>query len=521
MGSYFLKKANGKSFNLKESFLNFFWLFAIVFLAHKLYVFLTAFLISEKSNNSCSLYYYLVRDSSFLYLIIFIVMIVFFTLYFKKLRWNNFNIRLRIICYTCILLLSWNYILYDYNYFLNHWDLFDRILLFISLVLAIYNPVFLILIIIQALVISQQFQYPSFFDYSYTDKSIVITIAIIAWLYIVVKTSIYKALPEVFVFVLILGTICHWYWMAGLGKLEINWLEKNELYKLFLVTVDYNWLYFLEWQSKLYIAEFLKKHNDVISFVTIVIELLFPLIILINKRVFIFVLISFMFFHFSVFFSSGIFFWKWIVLEIVILFCYLNYNELWLSKNRIDILLLYFVFLFSATFYSSTIKLSWFDSGIYNKYEFKVKNCHGEIFNVEPSFFSPYDLSFAQNRFDFINDDKIRTSTFGSTLDENVLSLRNETAIFEYVNLNGKYKFDNNKKENLIGFIKTFVNNKQKCIQLDLPNAPSHIWQGKDMSNEIFKHKLDSIFIIKKFRYVNDRMEYQDLDVDVVKVSLN
>lgn len=521
MALYFLKKANGKSFKLKKLFFNLFWLFAIAFSAHKIYRLFSISLVPEVDYSVCSFYHYITNNYYFLCLTGISVIVVFYCFFFKKLKWRDFDYRIKIISHTCVLLLAWNYIFYDYNYFLNHWDLFDRLLMFITVLLAIYNPAFLILVVIQSLVVSQQFQYPLFFDYSFTDKSIVFSIIIIVWLFAIVKSNIYKALPEYLFFIIVLGIICNWYWLAGLGKLEINWVEKNKLYKLYMVTLDYNWLYSFEWETKRHLGEFLKTYNNAIQIATIIVELVFSFIILLHKRISIFVLVSFVIFHFSVFFTSGIFFWKWIVVEIVVIFCFLKYKDLWLKENRKQVLLSYFTFLITMHFYASTTKLSWFDSGIYNKYEFKAKNNLGEIFNLEPSFFAPYDLNFAQNRFDFVNDDKIITSTFGSTLDEKVLTFNDESEILKYANSNGKSKYNAQKKENLIIFVNAFVNNRQQHSRLDLPNAPAHIWQGKSESDAIFKHPLDSIFIIKKFRYVNDNMDFIEMDEDVIKFSLN
>ncbi|MDO5981656.1 hypothetical protein [Flavivirga spongiicola] len=522
MELYFLKKANGRSFNLKDFLINLFWLFVITYFVNKIYWFISTSLTPINEESSFSFWNYLrYGDNNFLYLVVLAVIIAIYIIKIKKLTWDGLDVRIRIIIYTCIFLLAWNYTLYDYNYFLGHWSFSDRLLLCIVLILAIFNPAFLIFVVIQSLVLSQQFQYPLFFDYSFTDKSIVFDIVIVGWLFIVIKKTLYKAIPEYLFYVIVLGIICNWYWLAGLGKLELNWLSKNELYKLFMVTLDYNWLYFLEWDTKLYIANFLKKYNDVIQVTTIVVELIFPIIILIHKRISIFVLGSFILFHLSVFFTSGIFFWKWIVVELVIILCLIKYKDLWLKKNKIQGILTYLVFLITANFYFSSSKLSWLDVGIYNKYEFKVKNKEGEVFNLESSFFSPYDLNFAQNRFNFINNNKIITSTFGSALDENLLFLKDKANILKYVDANGVNKYNANKKKDLIMFIKTFINNKQKSIKFDLPNAPTHIWQGENQSEEIFKSELDSLFIITKFRFINEKLEYKDLNQDIIKISIN
>lgn len=521
MESFFLKKASGRSFNLKLNFFNFLWLFAITFLSQKVYQFLTVTLAPEKKASISTLGYYTINSSSFLFLAITLLIIALYALFFKKIEWADYDRSITVVSYTCLFLLAWNYLFYGYNYFINHWDLLDRLTFLVTILLALYNPSFLILATVQALLLSQQFRYPLFFDYSYTDKSIVFSIIISSWLYMIVKSIFYKAMPHYLYFIILIGTICNWYWLAGLGKLELGWVGKNELYKLFLVTVDYNWLYFMNDVFKNSIAEILKHNNTIIQIGAIILELVFPLIILINKRTAIFVLVSFAMFHLLVFFLSGIFFWKWIVVEIVVMLCLKNNKNLWLSKNRNQILLLYFVFLIASPLYFSFSKLAWFDSGIYNKYEFKVKNDQGEVFALEPSFFAPYDLSFAQNRFDFVNQDKIITSTFGSTIDGNILSLGQKEEIVEYVNLNGKIKYNPKKIEELKAFLRTFIVNKQNQKRVKLPSAPAHIWQGPDRSKEIFNQQLDSVFIIKTFRYINNDLEYIDLDKEVIKFSLS
>jgi hypothetical protein len=214
------------------------------------------------------------------------------------------------------------------------------------------------------------------------------------------------------------------------------------------------------------------------------------------------------------------------VLEVVILIYVYSSREFWNKEYRIQNIVIYGVFLLLANTYFSSTKLAWIDSGIYNKYEFYVSDINGEKYLLTPSYFSPFDCNFSQNRFDFINKNKVVTSSYGGTLNKELISFSrsqmiNKRDILDYIDLKGRDKYDKRKKEELVMFLKRFIKNKENDLKIGYFDAPMHIWQGENLSDFNMNNEADSIFIVNKLQVVREELKYITVKSDTLKFSIN
>lgn len=422
-------------------------------------------------------------------ILVYIVLVIFFlllTLYKKKVE---VPIYIKIIVGLCILILTWTFSLFEYNYYFNQWHLFDRVLLILLGILSIRYPFITIFFVIQTICISKQFTFPKVLIYTYVDKKIIFDILILYWLFYVFQLFV-KNINWKFFIVIILAIIGNWFLLAGLGKLVKGWLVVNQTFNLYSSVQVFGWLQFLPEYIRFNIGSIIKNYNSLVQISAITLEFLFPIIILLHRRLTLPILSLYIVFHLMVFLLSGIFFWKWILLDISMIFI-IKYYQLNLSKSKY--LLLYFPLLFCNSYFLNSVSLSWFDSGYVYHYKFHVQTEANKIKPLDASFFSPYDIIFAQNRFHYLFDNKVLSYTFGSSNNKSVARYVNdfekqdfdENKIINLKNKHGISYYDVNKKLMLELFLKKFVLNKlQNDVKwINYIDPPMHIWQGVNQQN--------------------------------------
>lgn len=422
-------------------------------------------------------------------ILFYLVLVIFFLLLTQYKKRVEVPIYIKIIVGLCILILTWSYSLYEYNYYFNQWHLYDRVLLIILGILSIRHPFFTIFFVLQTICISKQFTFPKGFVYSLTDKKIIFDILILYWLFYVFQIFI-KNINWKFFIVIILATIGNWYFLASYGKFRLDWLQENQTFNLYSSVQVFGWLQFLPDYITISLGSFIKNNNNFIQISVIIIELLLPIIILLHRRLVLPTLSLYIVFHIMIFLFSGIFFWKWILLEISLIFI-IKYFQLNLSKSKY--LLLYFPLLFCSSLFLKSFSLSWLDSGYIHHYKFHFQTDSNEIITLDASFFSPYDLIFAQNRFHYLFNNKVLSYTFGSTQSKDVVRFINDlkknnfdkNKIINFKNKNGTNKYNLNKKLMLESFLKNFVMNKlQNDVKwINYIDPPMHIWQGVNQQN--------------------------------------
>lgn len=395
----------------------------------------------------------------------------------------------KVIIGVCIFVLTWSFSLYEYNYYFNQWHLFDRVLLITLGILSIRYPFIIIFFVIQAICISKQFTFPKVLIYTYTDKKIIFDILILYWLFYVFQLFI-KNINWKFFIVIILAMIGNWYLLAGYGKLSLGWLQENQTFNLYSSVQVFGWLQFLPEYITISLGSFIKNNNSFIQISAITIEVLLPIVILMHRRLTLSILSIYIVFHIMIFFLSGIFFWKWIILELAIIFIIFNY-KINLCKSKY--LLVYFPLLFCSSVFFKTVDLAWYDSGYVHHYKFHIQTDSNEVLPLDASFFSPYDVIFAQNRFHYLFDNKTLSSTFGASQNKSVAQYVNgfekedfdENKINHLKNKHGVSYYDVNKRLMLESFLKKFVLNKlQNDIKwINYLDPPMHIWQGVNQQN--------------------------------------
>lgn len=321
--------------------------------------------------------------------------------------------------------------------------------------------------------------------------------------------------------VVVLLILCNWYFKAGLGKIIVDWQNHNALYNLFMASVAHDWLYQFP-QLKNWIGTSLYQMKGIIEYLTLFIEFLFPLILLFKRSWFKYIMGSFIIFHLLVYLTSGIFFWKWIVLEVVLIITSFKWSGMLRFSFRQKAIYIGALVLFY--FASPTTSLVWYDTPFLQKFEFYLVDETQEK-KLDASFFSPFDVVFAQNRFSFINQRPTYTRTYGATTSLNTLIEANDavkkngTPNFDFA---GVVDYDMEKENAFICFIQQFVGNKlnRDVKWVNWVDAPMHIHQGQNQQNfEAFK-EADTLKVVYKELLTLSNLTFKEIYRDERMIQL-
>ncbi|WP_116106031.1 DoxX family membrane protein [Lewinella sp. IMCC34191] len=314
-------------------------------------------------------------------------------------RWRGVDLRhlpaeARALLIAAIGLQTYSLGLLDYNHYFNNWMIADRLLLVGLGILAIGRPLFIPLFLIDLVMMTGQLRQPQLIGYDHVHKFIFPHILSLAWCFLAVNCFIRIRKPYGLLVPLVMAPLSLWYIAAGIGKLEMDWPNYNNLYNLFAAAVDEGWLEGWSARSKQFLADMLELSPKPLLWLTILIEIAFPILLFTNRTTAIVVSLSLMLFHLVVYLFSGILFWQWSLLEVVFIYFLLFRKEavaqLFTWRSRLT----YWLLLLLLPLAVHIGKLAWYDCGFINSYTFYLVDKQGEETELDATYFSPYDTGF-------------------------------------------------------------------------------------------------------------------------------
>ncbi len=341
--------------------------------------------------------------------------------FYARWGWENFkagegiNIRYFIVLLAAVL--TWAFSTYEFNFYYGQAHLLDRLLLVSLLILIWMNPVFVPLFALFSVIVISQFNYPELLNYSWFDKELLFKILILFTVFIYLRL-VTTFSPSLFIF-LALCLIGSEYFFAGISKLQIgnrviDWGYRNQLHNLFVSSYINGWLRFIPEATILQVAGVMKLLDIPLQLYTLIVEL-GAILLLFGRRLAILILIGEFLLHLGIFLSSGIFFWKWMVLDvglIALLWKYQAETVRFLFTRRkaaLSVIIIGFAYL-----YFSPTPAGWFDTRANNFYEFEASDVNGSVYNLSRNFWAPYDLPFVQDQFFYLSEDRVLVGTYGT-----------------------------------------------------------------------------------------------------------
>jgi len=454
-----------------------------------------------------------------------LVCLLLFPILLHKLRWKDiFNeniIELKYFFIFIILVYAWGVLTLDYNLYFNQAYHFDRIFLLILLLLSFRFPISFLYFFILSLLFFNQVMYPTFGEINfgvYINIKPINEVLILFMIFIVIK-SFYKDFSILVLFIVLLCLHASNYYIPGFGKIlisdyGIDWIWVNDLSNLLIAKYAHGWLLeFISLDSMLSITQWVSFFSVPLQIFTFLMQII-ALFLFINKRFALFLFILFELSHLGIFLLSGILFWKWILLNLGIVYVIKKLNRQNIEKvfnYKTTLFALPFILLGAGVF--KTEKLAWYDTPLNNFNKVYVVTTTNQRYAIDANLFHLYKFAWYDgllNSFNCFLDEPIRTAwdTLNQAETEALLKIsydKNITNIAKRVNIfeqkYGENPFNLKKQENITIFLKRYVKNlndyQNKRIIWNYFSPPRHMYRSFYWDTPFYKKdKIKEIEIV-------------------------
>ena len=344
----------------------------------------------------------------------------------RALRWSALGGGvLRLYAAALGLLLVWLSSLYGYNYYYDQAHLADRALLWLLWGLLLWHPAGLGPLVWWAQLMQGQFQYP-LGAYSLTDLRPIYEQLMLLQIFLAAQVTLawmrprwpvlsrwLPVLPPFWALALCLQAAN--YLGPGWGKLRLGWLWEDQLANFWLAAYSYGWLTSLGTERALALAAWLTRFNQPLLLLTLILEL-GVVFILWRRRLTLLLLLGMVGLHLAIVALSGIFFWKWILLDLLL------FGVVWRQKPAEQaalydrpVVLAAFLLMLGSNLYFRPTSLYWYDTPLTQRFNVEVVTTTGDVYSLERNFLRPYQIIFAKEGFHVLNPEPFLVGTYGAT----------------------------------------------------------------------------------------------------------
>lgn len=370
---------------------------------------------------------------------------------FNGIKWTDFDTSLKVIMISVIGVLGITYCFpvtlvptVSESTSISEYRLFYfPLICFILLSLSVFKPIFGLFLVLLVYLQKETLE-----DYSNISLSSTEWVPLLeVFLFIFFSISLMKFVPhswrsklgintrnerDFFLYTLLYAVALHFanYFWSGAAKLKLgegifSWITQNETYLL----VSSGDIINAAWYPKLgnfydLTLPLIIEYNSEINIITLLTQLL-ALVALKNIRFAIILTFMFDIFHLGIYFLSGIFFYKWMILNVAIVLALRHYKHEGVSFSRFINLSIFILCVnisingFKPLFVAN---LGWWDTPVFNYQQVVAVFKDGEQLPVPSNFFGSYSITHAQRRYVGNVDEFIwQTGTFGNTNKQQIM----------------------------------------------------------------------------------------------------
>ena len=384
-------------------------------------------------------------------------------LYFNKklfFSWNSLEHgrKVSFLLGICALVLTWNYTTYDYNHFFGQWHYLDRSLLLFTAMLIFWRPVFVIVFLSVLLPIIGQFEILP--GYSLAAPRLLLQILLLFVVFYGVKLVARFFYFKDFAF-LVGCVMATNYFASGIRKFSLDWILYDQVNYFLPNSYAVGWLSFLSADKLSSLTASLEWLNIPMKIFTLGFECGIVLLFLRLKwaRILIIGLIAM---HLGIIAFTGIFFWMWLsVLVVILVFLFKKdvFQQAALFNKKYFLISLVLIGL--GEFWAKPIALAWYDVPYSYSYKFEAEMEDGKSYALPPNFFSPYDYQFTMTNFKYLSSEKLLPITFGGSSSKKISGFFREEPpkdeVFLFEDERGRAYRNIKQEESLYDFLRQYV----------------------------------------------------------------
>jgi hypothetical protein len=378
---------------------------------------------------------------------------------------------------------AWALSCYARNLYLDQLHLADRLLIVALWIAIAWRPLFVLPFALAAAGMAGQFIIPLGFI-SWTEMGVVLRFPVLFGAFWIVRAVTQRRQSDVFVFAwccLLAAT----YWTSGLGKLRVGWLTHPHVHLLLLGAYANGWLAFLQPKS-------VERAARVVAFLAWPLMLFTLLVecgslVMLSRR---WTLVGFFIlaaaFHLGAFAMTGIFFWKWILVDAMLLTYLLTSHRLArLSMFTPGRFALSVVAILASPLWVPSENLTWFDTPLTYSLELEGVDARGGVHTLPAGFFRPYGDAIVLGPAGTATPHPKLTRGMGVTMDRSLAEAlegaRSPDSVVAIEQTRGTVRVDSAATAAFDDFVETYAatarcSSERDPLFLRLVGVPRHLW---------------------------------------------
>lgn len=352
----------------------------------------------------------------------------------RKMSWRRIDPRrrARLLVTGTAAIFALTIATYSYNFYYDQGFLLDRLLVLALGVLVWLHPAWVLPFLVAMLALAHQTLYPlPEAAWAWPDKRLPLDFLVLFVSYLYVRTVTRPRRHVVLVLALALTGAVYSHaaiTKLGFGPAPWSWVVDNELSNLVVSSfLTSGWLRPLGEATVLWLAKAADPWDPLLQGLTLVLELA-GFAVLLRGRLTRYVLAGFVVMHTGILLASGIFFWKWIVFDLLLLWYFdavrrdsgpaavplrgpYRIDRRLFAPATVALVLLVVA---GTRFYFYNVPFAWWDTRLANQVRLQAVTASGERYPIDGRSFAPYDVLFVQSRFYYLVDVPVLAGTFGT-----------------------------------------------------------------------------------------------------------
>lgn len=378
---------------------------------------------------------------------------------------------------------TWALSSYARNLYVDQLHATDRLIVIALWAAIAWRPIFVLPFAVAAVAIAGQFTVPLGFI-SWTEMGVVLRFPVLVGAFWLVRTVTRERRADVFIFAWCC-VLAATYWTSGLGKVRVAWMTHPHIHLLLLGAYANGWLAFLEPKTVERMARFVAMLAVPFMLFTLLVEC-GALVMLWRRWTLVAFLLLATTFHLGAFAMTGIFFWKWILVDAMFLVYLLRGHRLArLAMFTPARFALAVAAILASPLWVPSENLTWFDTPLTYSLEFEGVDARGVSHMLPAGFFRPYTEAIVLRTVGTISPHPMLTRGMGVALERSLAdsldAARSPDAVFAIEDARAPVRVDPATVAAFDDFVSAYAANARCAAERDplllrVVGVPRHLW---------------------------------------------